>query len=103
MKNYITILLVLLGTNLYAQTSTDVDIDDDGLIEVNDLETLNAMCYRLDGSSLQLSETAVEITTGCAPGGCRGYELTRDLDFNDNTSYRNAPSNKSKWTTGAGW
>ncbi len=29
MKNYITILFVLLGTHLYAQTFTDIDIDDD--------------------------------------------------------------------------
>ena len=102
MKSPIAILLVLLSANLFAQTYTDIDLDDDGLIEVNDLETLNAMRYQLDGSGLQLSETAVEITTGCAPGGCKGYELTRDLDFSSADSYQNI-ANLKRWTDGAGW
>ena len=91
MKNLIATLFVLLGTNLFAQTFTDVDIDDDGLIEVNDLETLNAMRYQMDGSGLQLDENAVEITTGCAPGGCKGYELTQDLDFSS-AAIRTSPT-----------
>ncbi len=102
MRNYITILFVLLGTNLFAQTFTDIDLDDDGLIEVNDLETLNAMRYQLDGSGLQLDENAVEITTGCAPGGCKGYELTQDLDFNSADSYQDI-ANLERWADGAGW
>ena len=102
MKSLITILLVLLGTSLYAQTITDIDIDDDGLIEVDDLETLNAMRHQLDGSGLQLSESAVEITSGCAPGGCKGYELTRDLDFNSADSYSNI-ANLNRWAGDAGW
>ncbi len=102
MQKYIAILLVLLSANLFAQTYIDIDLDNDGLIEVNDLETLNAMRYQLDGSGLQLSETAVEITTGCAPGGCKGYELTRDLDFSSADSYQNI-ANLKHWTDGAGW
>ncbi len=102
MQKYIAILLVLISTNLLAQTYTDIDLDDDGLIEINDLETLNAMRYQLDGSGLQLSESAVEITTGCAPGGCKGYELTQDLDFNSADSYQNI-ANLKRWTDGAGW
>ena len=110
MKRPLTALLMLLkillstlfSTNLFAQDYVDVDLDNDGLIEVNDLETLNAMRYQLDGSGLQLSETAVEITTGCAPGGCKGYELTQDLDFNSADSYQNI-ANLKHWTDGAGW
>ena len=68
MKTLLIILLTLLSTNLIAQTITDIDIDDDGLIEINDLDTLNAMRYQLDSSGLQLSESATKITTGCAPG-----------------------------------
>ncbi len=102
MQKYIAILLVLLSANLFAQTYIDIDLDNDGLIEVNDLETLNAMRYQLDGSGLQLDENAVEITTGCAPGGCKGYELTRDLDFSSADSYQNI-ANLKRWTDGAGW
>ena len=102
MNPLIVIILLLLSTNLFAQDYVDVDLDNDGLIEVNDLETLNAMRYQLDGSGLQLDETAVEITTGCAPGGCKGYELTRDLDFKSADSYQNI-ANLNRWTDGAGW
>ena len=96
------ILFVLLSANLTAQPFTDIDKDNDGLIEVSDIETLNAMRYRLDGSGLQLSTATVVITTGCAVGGCKGYELTRDLDFNDVASYQNL-ANMKLWTTDAGW
>ena len=41
------------------------------------------MRYQLDGSGYRASTTAKKVTTGCAAGGCKGYELTRDLDFND--------------------
>ena len=75
MKTLLIILLVLFSTSLISQTITDIDIDDDGLIEINNLEALNAIRYQLDGSGLQLSETAAEITAGCATGGCKGYEL----------------------------
>ena len=102
MKNLPIILFVLLSTNLTAQPFTDIDKDNDGLIEVSDLETLNAMRYRLDGSGLQLSTATAVITTGCAVGGCKGYELTQDLDFNDVASYQNL-ANMKLWTTDAGW
>ena len=101
MRNFI-ILFVLLSANLTAQPFTDIDKDNDGLIEVSDIETLNAMRYRLDGSGLQLSTATAMITTGCAVGGCKGYELTRDLDFNDVASYQNL-ANMKLWTTDAGW
>ena len=101
MKNFI-ILFVLLSANLTAQPFTDIDKDNDGLIEVSDIETLNAMRYRLDGSGLQLSTATAVITTGCAVGGCKGYELTQDLDFNDVASYQNL-ANMKLWTTDAGW
>ena len=82
------ILLMLFSASLTAQSFTDIDKDDDGLIEVSNLETLNAIRYRLDGSGLQWSSATAVITTGCAVGGCKGYELTRDLDFNDAASYQ---------------
>ena len=104
MKIYSILLLVLFSTNLIAQSfnDTDIDKDNDGLIEVSNIETLNAMRYQLDGSGLRWSTAAEVITTGCAVGGCNGYELTRDLDFNDVASYRDF-ANMGLWTTGAGW
>ena len=103
MKDILPIILfVLLSANLTAQPFTDIDKDNDGLIEVSDLETLNAMRYRLDGSGLQWSTATAVITTGCAVGGCKGYELTQDLDFNDVASYQNL-ANMKLWTTDAGW
>ena len=102
MRNVLTLLFVLFSMNLTAQPLPDIDKDDDGLIEVSNLETLNAMRYRLDGSGLKLSPIAEAITTGCAAGGCKGYELTRDLDFNDIASYQDL-ANMKLWTTDAGW
>ena len=82
--------------------TADIDQDDDGLIEICDLEGLNAMRYQLNGSGYRASWSATKITAGCAESGCRGYELSKDLDFNDEASYSSTP-NKVIWTTGSGW
>ena len=81
----------------------DIDIDGDGLIDIDTLEELNAMRYQLDGTGYRSSEGAPKITIGCPENKCKGYELRKDLDFNDNTSYSNAALNKSRWTEGIGW
>ena len=86
----------------YYHYDGDVDKDDDGLIEISDLESLNAIRYQLDGSSYQASADTPKIKIGCVAGGCKGYELTRDLDFLEDASYTSA-TNKMMWTTGAGW
>ena len=80
----------------------DIDNDDDGLIEICYLEGLDAIRYVLDGSGYKASASASTSTRGCASDGCRGYELVRDLDFQDDASYRQT-ANKEKWTTGVGW
>ncbi len=80
----------------------DVDIDDNGLIEISDLEGLDAIRYQLDGSGYRQSETASKITEGCPDEGCRGYELTRSLDFEQGASYRSGII-RAAWTTGSGW
>ena len=81
----------------------DIDNDNDGLIELCYLEDLDAMRYQLDGNGYRISTTVTKITDGCPDDGCKGYELVRDLDFNENDSYRDAKTNKPKWTTGEGW
>ena len=87
----------------YYEFNGDVDRDNDGLIEIDNLEALNAMRYQLDGAGYRKSETAPKIVAGCPNSVCRGYELTRDLDFNDDYSYLNASLNQSEWTVGEGW
>ena len=83
--------------------TTDIDQDDDGLIEICDLDGLNAIRHQLDGTGYKADQSALVITRGCRPsGGCRGYELTKDLDFNDANSY-SSMANQVVWTTGAGW
>ena len=80
----------------------DVDIDNDSLIEINDLETLNAIRFQLDGTSYKTTDGATRITYGCPNDRCRGYELARNLDFNDADSY-SSTANRIVWTTGEGW
>ena len=108
----VLLALVSVGTlsqPVLAQTAplapcnlTDIDQDNDGLIEICDLEGLNAMRHQLDGSGYKASDSATKITAGCAIGGCKGYELAKDLDFSAAASYRNI-ANKATWTRGAGW
>ena len=84
---------------LTAQTPTAiVDKDHDGLIELYDLEALNAIRYELSGSGYRESTATSEVTGGCPDSGCFGYELMRDLDFEDNDSYRNRHLNRALWT-----
>ena len=82
---------------------SDIDNDNDGLIELCYLEDLDTVRNVLNGSGLNRGDGEGTTTTGCASGGCIGYELVRDLDFNDEDSYRNATANMTKWTTGTGW
>ena len=97
MKNLFIIFLFLCTTHLGAQSPLDIDLDDDGLIDVNNLETLHAMRYQLDGSGLKMSPGSSKVTTGCPGGICIGYELTRDLDFLKDESYNSSTANKV-WT-----
>ena len=86
----------------------DIDVDGDRLIEIYYLEELDAIRYQLDGSGYKTTDSAMveAITAGCN-GGCRGYELIRDLDFSDDNSYSSI-ANKAIWQpngdkSNAGW
>ena len=68
--------------------AVDIDKDGDGLIEICDLEGLYEMRYVLDGSGYRPDATATTNTTGCPTRGCAGFELTRNLSFTNNDSYR---------------
>lgn len=69
-------IFTLLPQLSFAESGrADYDIDDDGLIEINDLDDLNEIRNHLDGSALY------GVNTGCPVDGCNGFELTTDLDF----------------------
>ena len=80
----------------------DYDIDDDGLIEIDNLFQLDAVRHDLEGngdSDHRLYTAAFPqplAGMGCPSSGCVGYELTRDLDFNlsDANAY---------WRDSQGW
>ena len=80
----------------------DIDNDNDGLIEICHLEDLDAVRYELDGSGYRFYGNIEKRTKGCGLGGCNGYELVRDLDFNDDDSYLST-ANRVRWTTATGW
>ena len=80
----------------------DLDNDDDGLIEIYYLEDVNAMRYQLAGRGYQASTEAAVSMLGCPVSGCNGYELRRDLDFNNDADYI-VISNREVWTTGTSW
>ena len=106
------LFIVTAGLNVVrAQSAVDYDADDDGLIEIEWLEQLDAVRWDLDGDGFADDEAnagrysaafpdAME-GMGCADG-CNGYELARDLDFKSAGSYAAGAVNE-KWTSGNGW
>ena len=88
-----------------AQTSTDYDADNDGLIEVSSLAQLDAIRYDLDGDGSPTNSTAFPNAAtgmGCPSTGCTGYELTTNLDFDTNGNGE-ADASDDYWNDGAGW
>ncbi len=105
-------------------TGGDYDIDDDGLIEVCNLAQLNAIRWDLNGDgaadvyppdkdgatghdpdgAAKLAAAFPNAATGmgCPTGGCTGYELSADLDFDTNANGRADPGD-DYWNNGLGW
>ena len=89
----------------------DYDVDGDGLIEVVNLEQLNAIRWDSDGDGVvdlggnpdayaaAFPNPAPDM--GCT-SRCTGYELTRDLDFHSGGSYASGTVDQN-WRTGTGW
>ena len=94
-----------VGYTLYLSYSGHrlIDADGDGLVDIDYLEDLDAIRYQLDGSGYRANVGSDKITLGCPSEGCSGYELIRDLDFNDAGSYRNADENMGRWTGAGAW
>jgi len=74
--------------------SVDADDDNDGLIDINTLDDLNNIRNDLTAAGTGL--------VGAPAGGFTGYELTRNLDFDNDASYEDV-SLKSGFTSGSGW
>ena len=76
-------------------TPIDYDIDNDNLIDVSNLEQLDAIRYDLDGNGMVILSDMTAYRNafpnpasqmGC-PSTCLGYELKNDLNFKDLFSY----------------
>ena len=94
-----------------SENQVDYDRDGDGLIEIANLAQLDAVRYDLDGdgSADESGEEAYGAAypdaaegMGCGVGGCIGYELDADLDFDTNGS-GGADAGDAYWNAGAGW
>ena len=103
------------------RTRNPIDIDGDGLVDINSLERLDNMRYNLDlgedsddGRYKESTQTAENAGLLCGDSGttpCTGYELTRSLNFADGGSYEGGSVN-TEWrpnasdpddATNAGW
>ena len=88
----------------------DYDADADGLIEVRTLAQLDSVRHDLDGDGVPAEAGAAAHAAAFAgaldglscAGGCRGYELVADLDFDTNGS-GDADADDAYWNDGSGW
>ena len=86
------------------------DSDGDGLIEVANLEQLDAIRWDLDGDGSPVSNATGYYAAfpnavagmGCPDSECSGYELISDLDFDTNGNGR-ADAGDAYWNDGEGW
>lgn len=100
-RTKISLLLALLSciissTSFAAGNRTDYDLDDDGLIEINDWADLNEMRNSYGNNYLYGS------SAGCPVTGCAGFELTTDLDF-DTDGNGILDAKDAYWNDGEGW
>ena len=89
------------------------DTDGDGLIEIGSLDQLNAVRWDLDGNGSPSTgnEDAYSAAFPVADEGsvcpadttCTGFELTADLDFDENGDGEITAADAAYWNEGAGW
>ena len=87
--------------------SGDYDADKDGLIEIYNLEQLDAIRYDLDGDGVSHVARYMAAYPGSiagmgCPDSCVGYELLADLDFDTNGNGE-ADAGDAYWNDGKGW
>ena len=87
------------------------DADGDRLIEISTLEQLDAIRYDLGGAGMPDDADNIDVYAAAFPTAeeeficdrrCKGYELTRSLDFQETESYSSGEINDG-WTSGSGW
>lgn len=97
---YRLLAITLMGLMSFSASAennrADYDLDDDGLIEINDLNDLSEIRNNPQGLTLYGSNY------GCPATGCFGFELTKDLDF-DTSGDGVFNEADSFWDGGAGW
>ena len=94
----------------------DYDSDNDRYIEVSNLAQLDAIRHDLTGdgnpasggaaaynAAFPLRFTAAGGRMGCPSAGCDGYELTANLDFDENGDGQITSADSTYWDSGAGW
>ena len=92
--------------------AASVDADQDGLVDINYLEQLAMLTFNTpqdNAIGYKAAPDAIPNAFGCPGGICRGYELLRNLDFNNPDSYLAGGLNPD-WsgidfntTTNTGW
>ena len=80
----LALLCALPGLSQAQMADRVADADGNGLIEIDSLADLHNMRYDMAGTSYKTSTTSVGNSSGCPEeedGGCYGYELMQNLDF----------------------
>ena len=102
-------VLALNAAPALAAERIDYDIDDDGLIEIEDLQDLNEI-----GNNITITgvgdypfqelrgDTLYGVSDGCPQDGCNGYELIKDLNFDTNGNGE-LDEGDTYWNEGKGW
>ena len=65
----------------YTLAERDADIDGDGLIDIGNAAELAIIANDLAGASYKATSSGAGFDDGCPVGGCTGYELVDDIDF----------------------
>ena len=97
---------------VWSANAVDYDTDDDSLIEISNLAQLDAVRHDLGGDGIPTADGKTSYDTafanavermGCSLlDGCRGYELTADLDFDTNAN-GDIDSGDDYWNESDGW
>ena len=111
----LTLLLLILAFTVgiaHSQTANgEYDADSDRLIEISNLEQLNAVRYDVNGDGRPDRDSdslvySLAFPVGGAEAvcdeGCHGYELAGPLDFGEAGSYASGAV-RAGWSSGSGW
>ncbi len=105
----IATVMALSAAPAMAAERIDYDINDNGLIEIEDLQDLNEIRNNItflgnvDTGPQELhGNTLYGFNDGCPQDGCNGYELVKDLNFDTNGNGE-LDSEDVYWNEGKGW